>query len=269
MGWVRSNRGRLVAACLTLCQGWIAAGRPRGRRSIGSYENWAQTLGGILETAGIEGFLGNLNEALEAADTEGEAWRAFVQAWWDRFGTADVGVADLFDLAVRADPAIDIGDGSERSQRTRFGKLLPKLRDRVFKLPYRRVRIARGERSHQARQWYLAVISEGNGPADVPNDPAAGNIGVDRGTSDDNVPLGNSQSASASGERGEHGERFSTLMHAHARAYVSEDPGKRSPCSPRSPDVDQDCDFAGEHGGEHPDQRSDVPQPPAWLDGVP
>jgi hypothetical protein len=269
MGWVRSNRGRLVAACLTLCQGWIAAGRPRGRRSIGSYENWAQTLGGILETAGIEGFLGNLNEALEAADTEGEAWRAFVQVWWDRFGTADVGVADLFDLAVRADPAIDIGDGSERSQRTRFGKLLPKLRDRVFKLPYRRVRIARGERSHQARQWCLAVISEGNGPADVPNDPAAGNIGVDRGTSDDNVPLGNSQSASASGERGEHGERFSTLMHAHARAYVSEDPGKRSPRSPRSPDVDQDCDFAGEHGGEHPNKRSHVPQPPAWLDGVP
>jgi hypothetical protein len=269
MGWVRSNRGRLVAACLTLCQGWIAAGRPRGRRSIGSYENWAQTLGGILETAGIDGFLGNLNEALEAADGEGGAWRTFVQAWWDRFGTADVGVADLFDLAVRADPAIDIGEGSERSQRTRFGKLLPKLRDRVFKLPYRRVRIARGERSHQARQWCLAVISEGNGPADAPNDPAAGNVGADRGTLVDNVPLENSQSGSASGERGERGERFSILMHAHARAYVKEGPGKRSPRSPRSPDIDQNCDFAGEHRGEHPDQRSHVPQPPAWLDGVP
>ena len=28
--WVRANRARLVAACLTLCQAWIAAGRPRG-----------------------------------------------------------------------------------------------------------------------------------------------------------------------------------------------------------------------------------------------
>ena len=30
MTWVRANRARLVAACLTLCQAWIAAGRPRG-----------------------------------------------------------------------------------------------------------------------------------------------------------------------------------------------------------------------------------------------
>ena len=42
MTWVRANRARLVAACLTLCQAWIAAGRPRGTRTIGSYENWAQ-----------------------------------------------------------------------------------------------------------------------------------------------------------------------------------------------------------------------------------
>lgn len=189
MGWVRSNRGKLVAACLTLCQAWIAAGRPRGQRSIGSYENWAQTIGGALETVGIEGFLGNLNEALETADAEGAAWRAFVQAWWDRFGTTEVGVADLFDLAVRADPAIDIGEGSERSQRTRFGKLLPKVRDRVFQLPYRKVCIERGERAHQARQWCLAAISEGDGHADAPIGPAAGNIEANRGTSSSNVPF--------------------------------------------------------------------------------
>ena len=48
MTWVRANRARLVAACLTLCQAWIAAGRPRGTRTIGSYENWAQVLGGVL-----------------------------------------------------------------------------------------------------------------------------------------------------------------------------------------------------------------------------
>jgi hypothetical protein len=56
MSWVRANRARLVAACLTLCQAWIAAGRPRGGRSIGSFENWAHVLGGVLEVAGIPGF---------------------------------------------------------------------------------------------------------------------------------------------------------------------------------------------------------------------
>ena len=91
MIWVRANRARLVAACLTLCQAWIAAGRPRGTRTIGSYENWAQVLGGVLEVAGIEGFLGNLDEMMEASDAEGAVWRSFVSAWWDRFGTAEVG----------------------------------------------------------------------------------------------------------------------------------------------------------------------------------
>ena len=33
MAWVRANRARLVAACLTLCQAWIAAGRPQGGRA--------------------------------------------------------------------------------------------------------------------------------------------------------------------------------------------------------------------------------------------
>ena len=91
MTWVRANRARLVAACLTLCQAWIAAGRPRGTATIGSYENWAQVLGGVLEVAGIEGFLGNLDEMMEASDSEGAVWRSFVSAWWDRFGTAEVG----------------------------------------------------------------------------------------------------------------------------------------------------------------------------------
>ena len=105
MTWVRANRARLVAACLTLCQAWIAAGRPRGGSIIGCYENWAQVMGGVLEVAGIEGFLGNLEEMMEASDTEGAAWSAFVGAWWDRFGTAEVGTGDLYDLAATCEPA--------------------------------------------------------------------------------------------------------------------------------------------------------------------
>src|SRR5262245_66339535 len=92
---VAANRIRVVAACCTLGRAWIAAGRPRGTRTIGSYESWAQTMGGVLEVAGIEGFLGNIEEMMEASDTEGGAWRGFVSAWWDRFGTAEVGTGDL------------------------------------------------------------------------------------------------------------------------------------------------------------------------------
>jgi putative DNA primase/helicase len=57
---VRANRARLVAACLILCQNWASGGRPLRARSLGSFETWGQTLGGILHVAGVPGFLGNL-----------------------------------------------------------------------------------------------------------------------------------------------------------------------------------------------------------------
>lgn len=37
--WTRNNRGQLVQAALTLARAWIAADRPRGSASLGSYES--------------------------------------------------------------------------------------------------------------------------------------------------------------------------------------------------------------------------------------
>ena len=76
-------------------------------------------LGGVLEVAGIEGFLGNLDEMMEASDGEGAAWRGFVGAWWDRFGTAEVGTSDLLDLAIAADPKLPLGREGRIARRRR------------------------------------------------------------------------------------------------------------------------------------------------------
>jgi hypothetical protein len=157
MIWVRANRGRLVAACLTLCQGWIAAGRPRGTRTIGSYESWAEVLGGVLDVAGIEGLLGNLDEMLEASDGEGAVWRSFVSAWWDRFGTAEVGTNDLYETALSCEPPLPLGSGNDRSQRIRLGKALGRLRDRVFHLKGVSVRAEICGTLQGAQRWRLAV----------------------------------------------------------------------------------------------------------------
>ena len=162
MTWVRANRARLVAACLALCQAWIAAGRPRGARTIGSYENWAQVLGGVLEVAGIEGFLGNLDEMLEASDGEGAVWRSFVSAWWDRFGTAEVGTNDLYETALSCEPPLPLGSGNDRSQRIRLGKALGRLRDRVFRIRTMSLRAETCGTLHGAQRWQL-VIDEKTG----------------------------------------------------------------------------------------------------------
>ncbi len=151
-GWVARRRGDLVAAALTLVRAWVRAGRPSGDASLGSYEAWAAVMGGILDVAGVGGFLGNLSEFYDQADVEGKNDRAFVEAWWDKHGDKAVGVADLYPLAVEV---LELGDGSERSQRTRLGRShLVRLRDRVVAGH----RVCEADKYQGAQRWRLEEV---------------------------------------------------------------------------------------------------------------
>ena len=150
LAWTRANRAALVAACLTLGGAWIAAGRPRHG-----------IMGGILEAAGVPGFLANLDEMYEAADAEGAVWRAFVAAWWERHGTAEVGTAELHELALACEPPLPLGDGGERSQRTRLGRALGRLRDRVFAIGEVKVCVRVAGTRQRAQRWRLTIENQG------------------------------------------------------------------------------------------------------------
>ena len=86
-GWVSTHRGALVGACLTLIQGWIAAGQPEYTGDpLNSYENWSKVIGGITEHAGLGGFLQNrdyLNDI--ASDDSDEDVLPFLDTWWETF----------------------------------------------------------------------------------------------------------------------------------------------------------------------------------------
>ena len=166
LGWVSANRSRLVAACLTLGRAWIAAGRPKHGRSIGSFESWSHVIGGILATGGVDGFLGNLGEMYETADAEGAVWRVFVAHWWACYGTAEVGTAELHQLALSCEPPLPLGTGNEQSQRTRLGQALRGKRDRVFDVDGRPLRLEhRGERQ-RAQRWRLAPLPDPGEPGE-------------------------------------------------------------------------------------------------------
>ncbi len=268
MSWVRANRGRLVAACLILIRAWIAAGKPKGSRVIGSYENWSRIMGGVLEVAGIAGFLGNLDEMLAAADGEGAVWRSFIGAWWDRFGTAEAGTGDLFEVALACEPPLSLGSGGDRSQRTRLGKALGRLRDRVFNIAGRNLRID-GQGTYQgARRWKLVV--EGHAAHDAVN-VAVNVVNVGERAKPD-VHGDNHLNDRENSESGERRERFSSPhAHACARTYMNgEEAEKRSQRSPRSPAHEKSMGCDGERGGERCNQRQTFTNPvPDWLKGVP
>jgi len=151
--WGAAHRGALVAAALTLIRAWVVAGRPSGTQRLGSYEEWAQVMGGILDVAGVPGFLDNLMEVYDLADNEGTQWRAFVAAWWEQHGEAPVSAATLFELAKTVD-GFDLGKSTtERGMRTAFGMALGRQRDRLYD-KWRIVKV--GERQRLAL-WGLAA----------------------------------------------------------------------------------------------------------------
>ena len=131
--WAQENRGSLVHAVLTLIQAWIDAGQPLHDTRLGSFEKWSGVIGGVLDVAGIPGFLGNLNELYANADSGGQMWRELTAAWWEAFGDEPKRVSELNEFCEQRDLMLDVrGDGSLRSQQTRLGKALGIKRDRVF-----------------------------------------------------------------------------------------------------------------------------------------
>lgn len=131
--WAEQNRRDLVIACLTLIKAWIDAGKPayQGANAFTRYQSWVNTMGGIMEFHGYTGFLDNQARQRERSDTEGAAWKQFVNLWYDAQAENEVAVRELFGYAQECF-ADRIGDGTDRSQKTRFGKLLLGHVDRIY-----------------------------------------------------------------------------------------------------------------------------------------
>jgi hypothetical protein len=173
--WAANNRGDLIWAALVLWQGWLDAGRPVGTRVLGKFESWSHVLGGVLGHAKIVGFLDNLEEFYDGTDHEGATWRRFLEIWTERFRESETGVSDLWALVQPStgDPIdIDLGDGSERSQKTRLGKLIGQMRDRQFGA----YRIVQGTPYQGAQRWRVIPATRG-----VSRDDVAVGVAIDEG----------------------------------------------------------------------------------------
>ena len=127
-GWLHDNRTRIIGALLTLIRAWWVAGAASGKAKLASFESWSRVIGGVLETAGIDGFLSNPRQA--SADREGAEVKAFMGDWWKQWGEADTAESTAFDYADGAGFVTGYGD----DRRRRFGEMLDGLRGRTFDL---------------------------------------------------------------------------------------------------------------------------------------
>jgi hypothetical protein len=139
---VLRHRGEFLAAILTAARAWFAADCPATTvPKIGGFDEWTQTVGGILAYAGVGAFLDNLNQLYDEVDTDEVAWEAFLAAWHARFGEDAIRIAKVKDALT--DGAVELRealpedllealDSQKGSFAKKFGRALAKRAGAVF-----------------------------------------------------------------------------------------------------------------------------------------
>ncbi len=164
--WIGDHRSELVRACLVMARAWIASGKPAGSAKLGSFDEYAAVMSGLLDVVGVPGFLANAEELYEAADDTSSAWHEFLDAWVVRFGLNKfMAPKDIRTMCVEQSLLLDvIGDKGERSQVTKLGAALASKRDCMFgdftikadsSLKRKHYCIVRGKNQNQSGQGSL------------------------------------------------------------------------------------------------------------------
>jgi hypothetical protein len=95
---VLEHRGELLSALLTLARSWFVAKCPPPTvNPMGSFEDWSTIIGGILQHAGVRGFLANSAQLHSQADSESLQWEAFLKALDTRFYGEPFTVAQIWE----------------------------------------------------------------------------------------------------------------------------------------------------------------------------
>lgn len=133
MSFATKNRAELLSASLSIVEAWRRAGMPRAARTLGRFEDFTSIIGGILEVAGVPGFLENRETLYSESDREGSEWAAFCDAWYKTHGSRPVTAKDLLEIAKKQELLMDIWAGrSALAAQQRLGNALASRRDGVF-----------------------------------------------------------------------------------------------------------------------------------------
>ena len=158
--WAKENRWELIWVALTLSQAWVAAGKPPGDQVLGSYESYAEVRGGILDVAGIPGFLANRDRVYNEAEQEVSGSAEFCQVWWTEYQDSPIATNQLFSLASGHQLLTEIWGGKDQhAARTTFGRAVARMRDRVIG-PYQ-IRRSSDDSHNRVARYHLELVKGG------------------------------------------------------------------------------------------------------------
>lgn len=190
IGWTAEHRAELLAAGLTLVRAWFAGDRPvnlNGRR-FGSFEAWGGMVGGILDNAGVPGFLETLREWREETDYETSYWSDHFRWLHGKFGSSIFTVPEVLATMRRSNhveypPRLE--DHDVKGYGRELGKAYGRMKGRTLAgLTLVKVSETAG---HGARWQLVSPTTDSDAGADSPS-PSPSPSRVDQGGSGSSAP---------------------------------------------------------------------------------
>jgi hypothetical protein len=166
--FIAEKRAQLVWSCHVIGRNWFQRGCPRANVSLESFNEYAAIIGGVLEAAGIEGFLDNREGYLGKKSTDDDSEKNMVRLMYENYKHQEVEtrllLRDLMDKPM--DPTLTdlIGDTEKLKDKqisTKFGIYIRKnMSGRTYDLDGKRVKFLIHAERRPARVS-LADVSEG------------------------------------------------------------------------------------------------------------
>lgn len=259
----RTLRPRLLRALHVLIAWWVKSGMPGPGEHVprkGSYESWRHVVGGVLECAGVRGFLGNAGELKSRVETSGNDMREFVERWaactlkrLDRT-TEPRTTKDILSLAESEGAFPHLRDA--KSPTGALGIMLKEDEGRNFG----GWRIRRGSRTKSGTTWFLepvGTIVPGEWAQDVVDDGCRGQQTLHQTLHPSNDAESIGKFGAVKGVKGKLGK---SLVRAHAHTHARDEGLYGFDPSPPSPVFVSDCDDSeilgvGSEGYPTPDEE--------------
>lgn len=171
IGWLKDNRGNIIAAALTMALAWQRKGSPPPNEcpKIGGFESWRYVIGGILENSKVKGFLQNLEMTYEENDQDSQDYEGFLSTWFILWIDTPMTAAKIHDHLKNEDRG-ECG-GNERlldvlpsrladafrkkNFSTVFGQTMSQMNQRIFT---NGLKVQKSGLVHNATAWKVVSI---------------------------------------------------------------------------------------------------------------
>lgn len=99
--WIVEHRPELVWSCHVIIKAWVQAGKPRGfAQAFQSFNDYSDVMGGILDFAGISGFLSNRQAYMDNRAEEQSSMNGLTKRIWDKFGEDKKTASELLEACA-------------------------------------------------------------------------------------------------------------------------------------------------------------------------